>query len=283
MKRHIAMHFVLASLCLCTTPGRLLATGPEQAHPLMGVLSDELKLAMEKLVDEDGNKPYFIQYGATDTQYVYLVSSLGANAYEVENQSRELDVDVRVGSYELDNTRQIRDRHYSDDYWGTGTSSLPLDDNPLTTRHAIWLHTDRAFRDAVERLANVKANLKIKVETEDVSDDFSKEEPNVYIDPWVNLPDIDRSMWKDRLNKFSRPFRDQPLIYNSYVTFSGGVKNELMVSSEGSQIQVGRSWYRIDINAVTIAEDGMQTVPVKIVRLANTGRPARRRGSASSG
>ena len=39
--------------------------------------------------------------------------------------------------------------------------------------------TDDAFKAAVKRLAQVKANVKVKVEEEDLSDDFSREEPSV--------------------------------------------------------------------------------------------------------
>jgi predicted Zn-dependent protease len=134
---------------------------------------------------------------------------------------------------------------------------LPVDDDPVATRHAIWLRTDETFKDAVKRLAQVKANLKVKVEEEDPSDDFSREPPSVYVGEWVGHG-YDHDALVARVKAWSRPFRDHPEIYGSSVSLSGTDTNKLAVNSEGSRLQHGRGWWRIAISASTIAEDGME-------------------------
>ena len=227
-------------------------------HPLLAVMQDELQQSMQKLVGPDGTRPYFLQYAVTDEQGVNISASLGAIIYDDVQHMRVLDVDVRCGDYTLDNTHQIRDQGYGGyDYYGGGWTTLPLDDDPVATRHAIWLRTDDEFKSAVKRLAQVQANVKVKVEEEDPSDDFSREDPSVRVGPWVRQS-FDRQQLAECVKRYSHRFREEPLIYNSGVSLSGEVTNHLAVSSEGSKLQFGRGWWRIGVYASTIAEDGME-------------------------
>ena len=232
------------------------AWGGASEHPLLEIMQDELSLSMEKLAAPDGTKPYFIQYAVADTQQLGISASLGAIIGDHEGHRRTLDVDVRCGDYALDNTHQIRDQGFESGRWGR-TTSLPLNGDPLTTRHALWLQTDEQFKAAHKRLAQVKANIKVKVEEEDLSDDFSHEDPSVHIGPWVEQQ-YDRAAFADLLRRCSRRFREYPLIYNSSVMLTGKVTNHLAVTSEGSRLQFGRGAWRIGVQASTIAEDGME-------------------------
>ena len=225
-------------------------------HPLLPLMQDELKLSMDKLEGPDGTKAYFIMYAVTDQRAVYVSASLGATTTDQIQHGRMADVDVRCGDYKLDSTHQIRGGWGG--YGGGGnTATLPLNDDAITTRHALWLATDEGFKAAAKRLAEVKANVKVKVEEEDLSDDFSKEEPSVHIGPWVEQK-YDRAQLVERVKKLSRRFRDYPKIYNSSVTITGEVTNRLAVNSEGSKLQFGRGSWRIGIQASTIADDGME-------------------------
>jgi len=228
-----------------------------EEHPLLGLLQSELELSMAGLVGPDGTRPYFIQYAVTDEVQVNIAATLGSVTNDIVNQSRQLDVDVRCGDYTLDNTRQIRGSTGGGRESGPGATSLPLNDDPLATRQAVWLATDSRFKAAVRRLAQVKANLKVKVEEEDPSDDFSRESPSVHIGPWLEQP-FDREAMIGRVKALSERFRAHPEIYSSSVTFSGTVSNRLAVNSEGSRLQFGRGLWRIGIQGATIAEDGME-------------------------
>lgn len=210
---------------------------------------------MEKLATPDGIRPYFLQYTVTDEKSTNVSASLGAVIYDTESHSRLLDVDVRVGDYSLDNTRQIRGAGGYDS--SARVSTLPLDGDVTATRQNLWLHTDEEFKDAVRRLEQVKANLKIKVEEEDPSDDFSKETSQVQMYPWTEST-ADRSRFSEKIRTLSIRFRRHSTIYNSAVTLSGNVTNRILVNSEGTRLQFGKGWWRIGIQASTIADDGME-------------------------
>jgi len=102
----------------------------------------------------------------------------------------------------------------------------------------------------------VQTNLKTKVEEEDKSDDFSREEPSVYAEPDAALT-IDRKAWAERLSKVSALARKYPLIYTSSVSLMGSAENRFMVNNEGTRLKTGRKLLRVMVSAGTKAEDGM--------------------------
>ena len=245
----------LSVLLVPTASG--VAAEPNE-HPLLDVLAGEMALSMDKLAGPDGAKPYFLQYWVTDQQRVNVSATLGSMVGERESHTRMLDVDLRCGDYGLDNTHQIRGAGFFGSYnrFG-GWTYLPLDGDPLATRQVIWLKTDGEFKSSLKRLAQVQANVKVKVEEDDPSDDFSREEPSVHIGPWVEQP-YELAQLKARVKRYSQRFRAHPLIYSSSVSVTGSITNRLAVNSEGSRLQFGQGWWRIGIQASTIAEDGME-------------------------
>src|SRR5262249_32496882 len=81
--------------------------------------------------------------------------------------------------------------------------------------------------------------------------------PSKKIGPWVEQKcDHDKVLGKIR--EYSRRFRQEPDIYNSSVSLTGSVGNRLSVNSEGSELQFGDGWWRISVEASTMAEDGME-------------------------
>lgn len=238
-----------------------ITAGGAQAneHPLVNLMQNELDLSMKKLKSTEGTKPYFIQYSVVDIHVLSIGATLGAITSNQMDHRRMLGVDLRCGDYSLDNTHQIRGGRGGRGRRAGfgGWTNLPLNDDPIATRHAIWLETDDAFRTAVSRLSQVEANVRVKVEEEDNSDDFSREEPSVDIGAWKDFS-VDREFFVDKVRNYSRAFRDHPLIYGSSVTVTGRLTNRLAVNSEGSKLQNAREWWRIGIQASTIAEDGME-------------------------
>ena len=84
----------------------------------------------------------------------------------------------------------------------------------------------------------MKANVKVKVEEEDQSDDFSREDSVTHIGDWLEQK-VDVKNLTDRVRRFSRRFRSHPLIYNSNIMLMGNVTNRLPVNSAWSKLQLG--------------------------------------------
>ena len=246
---------------LCGSPPTLLAAQASAAGTgLLDLLQQELDYAMQNLAMPDGTKPYYLAYTVTDQQYVGVRATLGALQGDDEGHSRMLDVDVRVGDYDLDNTHKLRDAGRGFDLSEmlySGASTLPLEADADAVKHTLWLATDRAFKQAAKKYQRVLTNLKTKVEEEDKSGDFTHEDPAVFSEPEVHLS-LNRATWADRLRRVSQVAREYPLIYRSSVTLSAQAHNRYMLTSEGTRLQTGQKYFRVAVSAQTKAEDGME-------------------------
>lgn len=222
---------------------------------IIAFLQDELDYSIKNLVAEDGTKPYYIGYSVYDDQTSMISATLGAVVQDQVQRDRNLNIDLRVGSYELDNTRQLRGRGEGQAS-GSGNIALALDDNEHSIRHLLWYHTDKIFREAAKRYERIKTDLKVKVEEEDKSDDFSREEPKVHYEAPAEI-EIDRPAWTGRLRKLSAIAGEYPRVYSSGVTLGVFAGTRFMVTNEGTRLQTAETRFRITMNASTKAEDGM--------------------------
>ena len=242
------------------TPGTTGGSAPTTAvGRLPKLLGDEIDYSMKNLVMPDGTKPYYLAYIVNDTRTVAINARLGALMNDVDSRNRQLDVDLRVGDYSLDNTHQIRGGGFEPDLadlLGAADSAISLTDDADAIRQALWLATDREFKSAAKRFGQVKTNIKTRVDEEDKSHDFSREKPSVYGEPEMTL-NLDRKAWAERLRAVSKLCLKYPLIYNSNVSLAATVENRTMASSEGTRLQTGRKLLRVVVSAATKAEDGM--------------------------
>ena len=227
---------------------------------LLSILSEELEYATQRLAMPDGTKPYFLAYTITDHQRVWVSAELGALTSTDQDHRRSLDVDVRVGDHSVDNSHKIRGRYPSfdpSDYMSGAPTAIPLENDPVAIKQALWLATDGKFKSAANKYQRVLTNLKTMVEEEDRSDDFSREDPSYYLEPEVNL-DLDRAAWERSLREVSTLAREHPLIYSSSISLVATAENRYMVTSEGTRLQTGRKLFRVSLVASTKAEDGME-------------------------
>lgn len=250
---------IRTSILLLLPSSALLAESPAGSAPpapIMKYLVDELEYTMANLVAPDGTKPYFLNYTVYEEHTATVGASLGAVTQDQQGNERNLNIDLRVGEYKLDNTHQLRGGGPTRPQ-GNGNIALPLSDEGEAIRHALWYNTDQVFKNAVKRFTQIKTDLAVKVAEEDKSDDFTKEKAHVFYEPPAALT-FDRDQWAGRLRKISAIARDFPQIYNSNVTIGTYAGTRYMVTSEGARLQTAETRYRITMSAATKAEDGME-------------------------
>ncbi len=248
--------------------------GPSTAKTdLVQLLAEELDYSQKNLVMSDGTKPYYIGYTLTDRQAVSVSAELGSLTGEDISHQRYLDVDIRVGDYKVDNTHKIREEGFSFDLSDLlgGMTRVSIEDDPAAIKQEVWLATDRAFKSAAKKYQRVLTNLKTKVEEEDKSDDFSREEAVECHEPEANL-NIDRQAWVGILRNVSRLTRQSPLIYNSSVSLLATATNRYMATSEGTRLQTNRKLLRVTLIASTKAEDGMELTKARTFDAAGEGK-----------
>ena len=245
-----------SSLAFCAIPATAgPPDGPVAAKPspLIGAMQTELDRSFRTLGSQD-IPAYFIGYTLTDTQRAEVSGSNGALLSSSEVRNRWLQVAVRTGDYNKDNTHKVGERQLP--AGGPGTVA-PVDDDAEVLRRAIWLETDDQYRAAAEALIKIKTGREVKVETaEGQAPDFSKEQPHKSFGPQVSFT-LDRTPWENHVRAYTRAFRESPAILNSIVTFSALAQNVFQVNTEGTQLQVGQIRYRLELFIQGKAPDGM--------------------------
>ena len=198
---------------------------------------------------------YFLSYTVTDSQRSEVTGSNGALLSSQEQRSRWLEGQVRVGSYQLDNTHRVGND--GPGFPGSFGEPVPVDDDPAVLKRAMWRETESQYRAAAEAFIKVKTGKDVQVQTlEQGAPDFSQEKPQVFSGARASYS-LDRHPWEDRVRLYTHSFRSSALILNSIVTFSAQAQNQYHVTSEGTKLQFGQVRYRLELFIQGKAPDGM--------------------------
>ncbi len=253
MNRNLSIFIICTLLIVACIP--TLASQPKSG--ILTALEEELARNMRELKERTKQPPYFISYNVTDRESIIVSASRGALQTSNANRQRVLDVDVRVGSYEQDNTSQIRDENdFSADASFVRSVPLPLDDDRDAIKSALWLETDRRYKAATERLIKVAANRNVRVEAADTSPDFSREQSAQVSLSNVKL-NVNKEVFEGRVKNLSRYFNAFPDIFDATVTFTADATTDTLATTEGTSLEHAAARYRISVLAQTKAADGM--------------------------
>jgi predicted Zn-dependent protease len=253
---------VKLALCLAagTPPAAALAQASRATDSSSGPVLAAMKMELARSLDALHNSPsppYFIGYDITDMRAFALTSSFGAITAREDEHRRALDVQLRVGTYQFDNTHALRGEFPSFARFFNVPVDIPVDDDTMAVRAAIWYETQQRYRNAVEELSHARTNAKLRVSPEDSSPDFSREAPEQYVEHPVALK-VDRALWEQKLRRYTAPFARQHDIYGADAVFTATVETHSYVNSEGTVIQTSQPGYRLIIAAFSKAEDGME-------------------------
>ena len=105
MKRVLALLALLAGVSILTHSAFAQKSIPS---PVTQALEQEMKRAFALLQQKGSPPPYFISYSVRESESIDIETSHGALRSSQRDHSRLLDIDVRVGDYNLDNTHQLR-------------------------------------------------------------------------------------------------------------------------------------------------------------------------------
>jgi TldD protein len=229
-------------------------TSQAAPSPVVQTMSAELERSMPVL--KNATPPvYFMGYTLMQTKRAQVMGSNGALLDSSENLERWLEVEVRVGSYELDNTHKVGGAQPA--FEPSPGTAAPLDNDPAVLRRAIWLETDRQYRAAAEALVRIQTSKDVQAQSaEDAAPDFSHEKPHTYFGATADYQ-LDRRPWEQKVRDYTAYFRQSADIINSIVTFTAQADNQYQVDTEGTQLQFGQVRYRLELFIEGKAPDGM--------------------------
>lgn len=227
---------------------------PDKRSPILDIMKAENEREMAVLGKHPEHAVHYLAYQLFEQRVVNLEAEGGALIHDADDTARNLDVEVRVGSPELDNTRALADDQHGLNAPLTRRGIVPFGEDPLGLANALWLETDRRYREAVTALGYVKqdqATLKSRTGVPD----FSASKPEVYIGAPTKL-EFDKPKWIERLKRCSTKALKEPATRGTcQVVFH--LNNAWLVNSEGSQIQLSWTTAQLSVSVGVKADDGM--------------------------
>lgn len=198
--------------------------------------------------------PYFISYSVGDSDDFSVSASLGAVTSSSRNRFRLPQVEVRVGSYEFDNTGHV----FSGLYTGSrfDTQPWPIENDYMSLRQSLWLATDHAFKAAVESLARKRASLSNVAGQAERLPDYSQAEPAVSLAKAAPAP-VDEAAWTARIAKLSAIFAAYPSIRASGVEVHINQGTTYYMNTEGTTLRYPDNVLWMIARAEGQASDGM--------------------------
>ncbi len=215
--------------------------------PILQAMLAELTRSKDELKMESVARPYYVEYRVTDIEQYEGDAEFGSLEISQRWHQRALRAVVRIGDYKQDS------------YFGQGqgeTELAPVENDVYALRHALWLATDTAYKEAGEALAAKQAMMKTLTLNENV-DDFAHAEPLVAVGPLAKLQ-YDEPRVTHMLEAASGLYREDPDVQLLTASAQFAVVNEYFVNSEGSVTRRSETRYRTAISGTTQAKDGMR-------------------------
>ena len=242
----------------------LLSSEVRAEDPVLHTAQAEITRIYDFLQTQE--KPaYWIGVGIHEVQNLMLQASNGAGSAPDLEHRRHLDIDLRVGDYQLDNTHTIIDGSYFDepthfDY------QFPISNDQKSMTDALYIGLDDAYRASLRRLIKIESNSSLKVKREDQSDDFSKVEPIIHLEEAAEF-DIPTDEWQPLLNQCSTLFTAEDTIFDSMVSLNSKQQIRWFLSTDGTQVREVSEHYRLSVMSRTVADDGMKLMSYEYLDL----------------
>lgn len=226
---------------------------PDARSPILDIMKAEAEREMATL-SKQKDPAYYIAYQMIEQRVVNIDSEGGAITNDSDNIDRKLDVEVRVGDPNLDNTRALADDQSAINGPLSRQGVAPFGEDKQALSNALWLETDRRYRESVTALGYVKQDI-ATLKKQQQAPDFSRSPPEIYVEKPAKLV-FDKQQWVDRLKRCSaKALKGQATRGSCSVIFT---QNTVwLVNSEGSQIQQSWTSSQLAVSVGVKADDGM--------------------------
>ena len=230
-------------------------------EPVVDLLAQEVTRNLAQLQGDLAEVPaYFLAYDLVARDHLWLEAQQGQIIRSRLDHDRTVDVDVRVGTPQLDNSHPVEANYGPGNGLGSGLP-VSMEDDPLALSQALWILTESQYRDALAALSAAEnaEQLRSQDDEKPPSPDFSAEKPNLHAEPpvSVDLGALARA-WDPRMRELSSALADDPRVLESQAVLLATVDNRAFVNSENTRVQGSQVRLRIMLQANAQADDGMR-------------------------
>jgi len=257
-RRSLLLRGAMLAAGLAGSAAWLISQSPGPSIPadetLLRAMRDELERSKQLSVVAGQDAPYFFSYTLTDAESLRISAAMGAVVTVARSRFRSPVTEVRVGSYDFDNTGHVFSGISSGSRYD---GNWPLDDDYSSFRNELWLSTDRVFKTAVESMARKRASLNNSAaSTTEPLPDFSKVTPVVSIGK-VSRPKVDDEAWTARTARLAAIFNGYKEVLSSALEMQLIQGPSTLMNSEGTAVRFNDHMYWMYAKAEGQAPDGM--------------------------
>ena len=226
---------------------------PEKRSQVLDILKAENAREMAAL-QQQKEPAHYLAYQLVEQRVVNLEAEGGALITDSDDTARNLDVEVRVGTPALDNTRNLASEDNGLNAPLTRRGVVPFGDDKQAISNALWLETDRRYREAVTALGYVRQDQST-LSKRATAPDFAVEKAEVYVEAPAQLT-FDKQQWVDKLRRCSaKALKGSATRGTCGAVFQ--LNRAYFVNSEGSQIQLSWTNAQMSVSVGVKADDGM--------------------------
>jgi TldD protein len=248
----------LAAFCLMLPAG-------SAAFDALSFFERELKTnfaelrAAESKTGDPSLAPYFMAYRVYDTAAVRIVVNKGGIVADQTQNGRALQVEIRVGDRQVDNTHPLRESLDFAQWTGFQNVRLPLDSNAEYMRRSLRTASDFAFRSARDQYQKIAQNLRVRPATDDTGKDFSSTQAVRSRDPKTTKPITRKELaaQAEALRRVSRVFIEPSFVFSSSIDVDFRQVRKRLVTTEGTALEHVERLGTMGIYVETKADDGM--------------------------
>ncbi|HWO22427.1 MAG TPA: metallopeptidase TldD-related protein [Kofleriaceae bacterium] len=226
---------------------------PDKRSPILDIMKAENDRQMAALRAQK-DPAHYLAYQLVEQRIVSLEADGGALISDSDETARNLDVEVRVGEPELDSTRDLADDSNGLNAPLTRRGIVPFGEDKQALTNALWLETDRRYREAASALGYVRQDQATLKKGADVPD-FSAAPAEVYVGQPAKL-EFNKEKWIERLRRCSaKVLSGQATRGQCQVLFQ--LNTTYFVNSEGTLLQQSWTNAQLSVSVGVKADDGM--------------------------
>ena len=217
-------------------------------------MENENKRWLDALKQNPAAPAHYVAYQITDRRTVILGAEGGALTTDEDEKGRVLDVEVRVGTPALDNVHPLEDPNKAPLSNTARLGRIPYGTNQDAIRHALWLETDRRYREAADLYNFVREEQRVSSRKPEAPD-FVHMKGGTFIGPNQKL-EFDKKQWVKRVKSCSRR-ANAGVATRSNCQLVFEESTVYFVNSDGAVIQQSGTRARMSVAVGVKADDGM--------------------------
>ena len=227
---------------------------------LLKILKDELNYQFTEMQKSQPDL-YYMNFHVTDQRLFSVTASFGALNQNTRTHVRNFVPALRIGDKNFDN--QIDPRQTAippGQARSVVLAPLPLENDPLAIRQAIWNETFVRYKRAIDDLQRVTDESRLRLERSDTTPSFSEVPIEVHFEPILTGPKVefDTEAWTEIMKNVSAVFSR----HEEFLTGTAGVnfriRRTYFINTEGTSVVQNMTYARVSISAMLRAEDGME-------------------------